>query len=106
LKLVGELSQSGSPVTELKTIIAISKQIIKDIEKYYSLQKKDIPDLDPDNLSSIVMYLLCRSGNVRIFKELKIVESFTTTNCLNCISGYYLNVFVAALESIETMEIS
>jgi|688.fasta_scaffold2591758_1 hypothetical protein len=32
LKLVSQLCNSGSPVTKLKIIIAVSKQIIKDIE--------------------------------------------------------------------------
>lgn len=50
------------------------------------------------------MYLLIRNGNKSIYEELKIVEHFTTTNCLNCISGYYLNVFNAAIESIFTLQ--
>lgn len=32
LKLVNQLCNSGSPVTKLKIIIAVSKQIMKDIE--------------------------------------------------------------------------
>jgi len=32
LKLIDQLCKSGSPVTKLKTIITISKQIIKDIQ--------------------------------------------------------------------------
>lgn len=53
--------------------------------------------MDPDNLSSIVIYLLVKNGDKNIYQELKVVECFTTTNCLNCISGYYLNCFVAAV---------
>ena len=68
MKLVGELSQSNSPITKLKTIISISKQIGKDIQKYYSVKGKEVPDLDPDNLSSIVMYLLIRNGDPKIYE--------------------------------------
>ena len=64
-----------------------------------------MPELDPDNLSSIIMYLLIRNEDPKIFEELLIVESFTTTNCLTCISGYYLNVFMAAIESLLTLEV-
>jgi len=50
------------------------------------------------------MYLLARTNNKNIYEELKLVEHFTTTNCLNCISGYYLNVFNASIESILELE--
>ena len=56
--------------------------------------------MDPDNLSALVMWLLAQDGCAEVWEELKIVEYFVTTNCLNCISGYYLNVFLAAMESI------
>ena len=44
------------------------------------------------------------SKNHHLFEELKIVEYFTTSNCLNCISGYYLNVFMAGIETILQLE--
>jgi hypothetical protein len=50
------------------------------------------------------MYLLVKNNSKSIYEELKIVEHFTTTNCLNCISGYYLNVFIASIESIMTLQ--
>jgi hypothetical protein len=33
------------------------------------------------------------------------IEYFTTTNTLNCISGYYLNVFTAAIEMVLELNI-
>jgi hypothetical protein len=66
LKLVSELCKDGAPITKLKTIVNISKEIIKDIQDYYHNQ--EAPDLDPDNLSSIVMYLLVRNGNFHIYE--------------------------------------
>jgi len=68
LKLVNQLCNSGSPVTKLKIIIAVSKQIMKDIEEYYIQKGKEIPELDPDNLSSIIMYLLARTNNKNIYE--------------------------------------
>ena len=50
------------------------------------------------------MYLLVKNGSAAVYEELKLVERFTTTNCLNCISGFYLNVFMAAIESIMTLQ--
>ena len=40
LKLVRELSLDGSPVTKLKTIVAISKQILREIQKFYESKGK------------------------------------------------------------------
>lgn len=73
LKLVDQLCNTGSPVTKLKIIIAVSKRIMKDIEEYYKEKGKEVPELDPDNLSSIVMYLLAKTGKKNIFEELKLV---------------------------------
>lgn len=40
---------------------------MKDIEEYYSHKNKEVPEMDPDNLSSIVMYLLAKTGNKNIY---------------------------------------
>lgn len=104
MKLVNELCKCGTPITKLKTIINISKEITKEIHAYYEGQEKESPELDPDNLSSIIIYLIVKNGSKDIYEELKIVEHFTTSNCLNCISGYYLNVFIASIESIITLQ--
>jgi hypothetical protein len=45
-----------------------------------------------------------KNGDKSVYEELKVVESFTTTNCMNCISGYYLNCFSAAIESILELQ--
>ena len=58
---------SGTPVTKLKTIISISKEITKDIQRYYQSIGQEAPELDPDNLSSIVMYLLVKNGSKAIY---------------------------------------
>lgn len=49
------------------------------------------------------MYLVAKCNRVELFEELKMVEYFTTSNCLTCISGYYLNTFNAAIEMILSM---
>jgi hypothetical protein len=41
---------------------------MKDIEEYYIQKGKEIPELDPDNLSSIIMYLLARTNNKNIYE--------------------------------------
>ena len=56
--------------------------------------------MDPDSLMMIITYIIVKTGNERLFEEIKLVEYFTTSNCLNCISGYYLNMFQAAIEHI------
>jgi hypothetical protein len=46
------------------------------------------------------MYLIVKANRVELYEELKVAELFTTGNCLTCISGYYLNVFNASIESL------
>lgn len=65
--------------------------------------QKEVPELDPDNLTGIIMYLICKVNRPDLYEELKIAEYFTTGNCLTCISGYYLNVFNAAIETLLTL---
>jgi hypothetical protein len=77
---------------------------MKDIKDFYESCRREVPEIDPDNLCAIVMYLLVQNGRKEVYEELKIVENFTTSNCLNCISGYYLNVFLAASESLIKMQ--
>jgi hypothetical protein len=43
------------------------------------------------------MYLIVKVNCGDLYEELKVAEYFTTGNCLTCISGYYLNVFNAAI---------
>lgn len=68
--------------------------------KELGLGEEEIPELDPDNLTAIIIYLIVANNNPALFEELKMVEYFTTTNTLNCISGYYLNMFIAAIEMV------
>lgn len=67
LKLVDHLSHNGGPITKLKTIIGISKQIIKEIGDYYDHRRREPPEMDPDNLNSIVMYLLVKNGRKEVY---------------------------------------
>ena len=59
--------------------------------------------MDPDSLMSIIIYIIVKANDSRIFEELKLVEHFTTTNTLHSISGFYLSSFNAAIETILTM---
>lgn len=43
---------------------------MKEIYDYYEITStvdRKIPELDPDNLTSIIMYLICRAGKVEIY---------------------------------------
>ena len=73
--------------------------------KELKLSQEEVPDLDPDNLTAIVIYLIVANKNPLLFEELKIIEYFTTTNTMNCISGYYLNMFNAAIEMVVELNI-
>lgn len=47
---------------------------MKNIYEYYdNLGETKIPELDPDNLTSIIMYLICRAGHTQIYEEIKVV---------------------------------
>ncbi len=62
-----------------------------------------MPEIDPDNLTGIIMYLIVKVNKPELYQELKIAEYFTTSNCLTCISGYYLNTFTAGIEALMAM---
>ena len=98
------MNEAISPISKLKTIIGIAKKIQEEINDFYvkdlQMGKGQVPELDPDNLTAIVIYLIVANNNAKLFEELKMIEYFTTTNTLNCISGYYLNVFIAAIEMV------
>lgn len=104
IRMVEELCiDSQTPITKLKFIMAISKEIMAEINRFYKKENLPSPDLDPDSIMSIIIYIIARANNPLILEEMKMVEYFTTTNCMNSISGFYLQTFNAAIESILTI---
>lgn len=42
---------------------------MKEIYDHYDrIQASKVPDLDPDNLTSIIMYLICQNGRVELYE--------------------------------------
>jgi hypothetical protein len=47
------------------------------------------------------MYIIVQSGYPELIVDIEMIEDFSTRNCMNSVSGYYLNVIKACFEMIR-----
>ena len=70
VKMTEELCQSGgSPVTKLKLIVKIAKEIMREIQRHYSSRKVEPPEMDPDSLMTIIMYIVFSVATLRFSRK-------------------------------------
>ena len=67
VKLMSELRNAISPITKLKTVVGVAKSLLNEVHGYYKMLGRETPEMDPDNLSSIVMWLLVEEGDYRLW---------------------------------------
>jgi hypothetical protein len=78
-----------------------SKEIVIEINHFYEGQGREPPNLDPDSITSIMMYIIVQSGYAELIVDIEMIEDFSTRNCMSCVSGYYINVIKACFEMIR-----
>ena len=69
------------------------------------MRHKQSPQIDPDNLNSLILSIIVKSEYVNIPIDLEIIRNYSIRNRLNCISGYYLDMLCAPVELIESMSV-
>jgi hypothetical protein len=47
-----------------------------------------------------MMYIVVHSNYPELLVDIEIIENFSSRNCMNCVSGYYINVIKASFEII------
>lgn len=52
-----------------------------------------------------MMYLLVQADCPELLVDIQVVENFSSRNCMNCVSGYYVNVMRAAFEMIARADV-
>lgn len=48
-----------------------------------------------------MMYIIVQTNFPELVVDIQIIEDFSTRNCMNCVSGYYLQVIKACFEMIS-----
>jgi hypothetical protein len=86
-----------SPLHKLKAILKTAELINNAINGHLAGWEKK-PELDSDQLFTILVYILVHSGVANMKAHLQFIESFTTSNIMTCISGYYCSAFDAAVQ--------
>ena len=71
-----------------------------EIAKFYEGRGREPPNLDPDSITSIIMYIIVRSNYPELIIDIQLIVDFSTRNCMSCVSGYYINVIKACFEMI------
>ena len=94
-----------SPIHKMKTIVKTAELITISIQSFYNTFKiKKSFKLDSDQMLSIFVYIVAKSGIKTVPTHIKLIEKFTTNNVLNSISGYYATTLEACVNCIISME--
>lgn len=96
-----DVSRDPIPIGKVKCINLASRKMVTELNEFYERNGQEAPNLDPDNVTSIMMYAIVQSNNPELIVDVTIAENFSSRNCLNCVSGYYMNIMKACFEMIE-----
>lgn len=77
---------------------------MKDIDAHYKQINQPPPEIDSDTITSLTMFVVVKSKVKELPTELRIVETFSSRNALNSISGYYISTFNVAISMIDAVE--
>lgn len=63
--------------------------------------EQPIPEIDSDTITSLSMFVVVKSKVKELPVELRIVETFSSKNAMNSISGYYVSTFNMVISMID-----
>lgn len=100
IRRILDVNKAPTPIGKIKSILLASKEIVNEIARFYEGRGREPPNLDPDTITSILMYIIVQSGYPELIVDIQLIEDFSTRNCMSCVSGYYINVIKACFEMI------
>ncbi len=98
INLLGNIGKFRSPIHKLKVISSVFISIQENITDFYDeMGGKWDKTIEPDEILSIFMYLISKTGLKNLYSQCVLLEKFLSDQVLSTISAYYLTNLKAAL---------
>lgn len=90
-----------TPISKLKVIISVAHKISESINKFNKLNHIVSDEMvDSDQILSIFIFIIVKSGISDLGAHLKFIENFCTEEQLMSETGYYTKVAEGALKAL------
>ena len=108
IQLLKQIKKYKTPFEKMMIIASISNEITdcindfwQDMERYI---KKDFLSIEAEQIMTIFIYVIIKSGITDIFVHCKMIKLFTTCMTKSSMIGYYYSTVEASITYIKTLK--
>ena len=108
IQLIKQIKKYKTPFEKMMIIANISNEITDCINDFWQEMeeyiKKDYLSIEAEQIMTIFIYIIIKSGIIDIFVHCKIIKLFTTCTTKSSMIGYYYSTVEASITYIKTLK--
>jgi hypothetical protein len=108
IQLLKQIRKYKTPFEKMMIIASISNEITDCINDFWTEMenyiKKDFLGIEAEQIMTIFIYIIIKSGIIDIFVHCKIIKYFTTCTTKSSMIGYYYSTIEASITYIKTLK--
>ena len=108
ITLLKQIEKYKTPFEKMMIIANISNEITECINDFWKVMenyfKKDILNIEAEQIMTIFIYIIIKSGIIDIFVHCKMIKLFTTCTTKSSTIGYYYATAEASIMFIKTLK--
>ena len=108
IQLLKQIKKYKTPFEKMMIIASISNEITDCINDFWSKLenyiKKDLLGIEAEQIVTIFIYIIIKSGIIDIFVHCKMIQFFTTCTTKSSTIGYYYSTVEASITFIKTLK--
>ena len=108
IQLLKQIKRYKTPFEKMMIIASISNEITDCINDFWTEMenyiKKDFLGIEAEQIMTIFIYIIIKSGITDIFVHCKMIKYFTTCTTKSSMIGYYYSTIEASITYIKTLK--
>ena len=108
IQLIKQIKKYKTPFEKMMIIANISNEITDCINDFWQEMeeyiKKDYLSIEAEQIMTIFIYIIIKSGIIDIFVHCKLIKLFTTCTTKSSMIGYYYSTVEASITYIKTLK--
>ena len=108
IQLLKQIKKYKTPFEKMMIIASISNEITDCINDFWTEMenyiKKDFLGIEAEQIMTIFIYIIIKSGITDIFVHCKMIKYFTTCTTKSSMIGYYYSTIEASITYIKTLQ--
>lgn len=108
IQLLKQIKKYKTPFEKMMIIASISNEITDCINDFWTEMenyiKKDFLGIEAEQIMTIFIYIIIKSGITDIFVHCKMIKYFTTCTTKSSMIGYYYSTIEASITYIKTLK--